>query len=280
MLTLDGKGARPIKHLMAFHEPFSWQSGYTGNMSIPLTKKQPPHWPRKRIGDCFSISSILTGGVLNFQPGDIQVVAKQGQMTATVVDEASVQTHSGTVRMRGNGTLLPQLMAQMINHPDVQQSMWRFAEAHGSVVFRMNISFLRDIEIAVPDPQTQAMMTRAIEQSHQFLIEHTSLLRRQADTLDKMANAILHQVLIGQADRKQALTWVGQALAPLGRLGDIKDGVGVFSSQEAGQAGEGASFVRLEDHQHEVARLTARVKELEAQAPAQPDEAKPRSPGM
>lgn len=246
-------------------------------MSIPLTQKQPAHWPRKRIGDCFSIVTGVSGP-LSFQAGDIQIKMREGKMVATLIEEDQTQTQKGVGRMRGNGTLMPQLMVAMINHPNIQQSMRHFAESRGSVVFMVNISSLRDIEIGVPDPQTQAMMVRTIDQSHRFLNEHTALVRHQADTLDRMGDAILHQVLIGQADRKEALTWVWKALSPLSRLADFKDGVAELSPQEAGQADPEARFVRAEDHRNEVAKLSARIRELEAQAPA--TQAKPRSPGF
>lgn len=246
-------------------------------MSLPLsiTQKQPAHWPRKRIEECFSISTMLTSSQLNFNPGDILLRMKNGHMTAEIVGEEQPEASRNIARMRSNGILLPQLMMAMINHPHIQSSMESAARMGNGSLGLMNAGALRPMEIAVPDPQTQAMMVEAIEKSHHFLQEHAANLRKQADTIDKMSDAILHQVLIAQADLKESLTWVSQALMPWRRMGPSSTTVQEYSASDAAKAGADARFVRMEDHQDEIARLQGRIREMEGETTPQRPRARP-----
>ena len=245
------------------------------SLPLPLTHKQPENWPRKRIDECFSISTSMSAATLAFEPGDILVRQEQGRLTATVVDQASTETSRQVARMRRKGELLPELMALMINHPDIQHSM-RHTAQFGRSTFGFNAASLREMLIAVPDPQTQEMMVKAIQQSHGYLSQHTEHLRKQSDILERMANSILHQVLIGKADRKQALTWVSQALMPwLQMKNGVQEGVQTHSATEVASAGDDVRFVRLEDHEAEVAKWQARVRELEAGTTPAPSRPKP-----
>jgi hypothetical protein len=252
---------------------------------LTLTTKQPENWARLTLGDCFTVQSSsstsanATGGGRKGCPcvlGDVLIMISRERMHARIAGAEDTHAPAQGGLLRGNGAMRPEFLLMILALPQVQRDLINFC--HPSSFQLMHFSHIRQVVVGVPDLATQDQLIQAEQVSSGWLRSHIANLRKSSDTLEKMATGISHEIIIGKADSKIALEWVGKALKP--QLDTIRRDILVEkldADAVVGIGGEG-EYVRADEHDKRVAALKARIAELEGGGENSHETKKPGGP--
>lgn len=244
------------------------------SFSLNLTQQQPQSWPRKKLDQCFSFSSAIMGGNNERQvkAGDVvvEVSGKDDQIKATLIEsdgDIKLTTRGALLRPRGN--FKPELMVLMLNQQWVNRSIISLDRRINTSLMGFQARSMREMEIGVPDPQTQEMMWTAYLTSARYLREQSGNFQKLGETMEKMSDAISLEILRGKLDPKQALLWVGKTMHPWQPAGAMAPAPTYTRDQVAGEeGGDEETFIRASDHRAVVAALEEEIEGLRRNQPA------------
>lgn len=248
--------------------------------TVRLTAKQPEQWTRYKADDCFSFHGAImgAGSKLKAEPGDVVLDIRGGTLSARVATEQEEVSPGSGGLLRSKGLMDPELMAIFLSHTTVVKDLIREGQHTGSVVGSLRLRDLRDMQIAVPDPQTQVMLIKAHADSSVWLRAHVENMHKKTHILEQMADAITGEILQGKADRKQALMWVAQTMDPLKERFKRDKEVDYLTPEQIQQGPKDQRYVSEDQHQARINALTAQISELENKANPTEPEATTKSP--
>ena len=246
---------------------------------LPFTQAQPEQWPRKQLGELFSmVGSSLQNHPVLAQEGDIflRFARTEGTLQAQLVDKDEELRLAGGVLLRSRGAVRPEFFLQWINLPSVQRPLinnQRHLSASGMMFSWMG---LKTVEMAVPDLPTQESLLEAVAVSAGWLREHAKQAARMATTQGQLADALAGEILKGALDRRGALVMVGQAMAPqLASVKKIEEPAGISGVEAAMKENDGERFISLSEHRRIVGALQAELR-AETTSDAAPASTAPR----
>lgn len=200
--------------------------------------------------------------------GDVHVqVARDETITAKLIEaDGEIELSGRDALLRPRGQYKPELMVMLLNQGPIQRSIISLDRRTNTSIFGFQARAIKDMTIALPDPQTQEMMWKAHLASGNYLQQQAENYRKVGDTMDKMAEALAIEILRGKLTPKQAVQWLGQTIMPRVSASDKpKQGEVATHTKEdiiAGKGDGGRLYVLADDHYETVERLEAQLAAL------------------
>ncbi len=234
-------------------------------------QNQPTHWETRSLADCFDVSPLLRGSLVNPSQNDFILVINRRDQTSKVVegDEYTVSNDKGEVSllMKARDGVNAEFGKALLGSTAFSKWFSGLMSFGSSALEQGGASVLKRVTLSIPPIEEQLEIVLSLRVSSNFLDRHVKLMDQYNNTCAKLSEAIEYKVLSGEYGKREAVFTMRQAFSLWEKglnkkkepdLGNVK----IYSKDEIAESSINA-FIDVDDHTKVVFDLQEKIRRLE-----------------